>query len=98
MQCTSPEFPYYNNVTDQCQECPKDTRYVEKTKKCELIVYVTNTNAMFFYIEEGDATKANLEDKIFDLESDHAVITCDASHPYYNGTDCIDCAITRNVS
>jgi hypothetical protein len=24
------------------------------------------------------------------------VITCDASHPYWNGTDCIDCAITRN--
>jgi len=57
MQCTDPLLPYYNEVTDKCEECPKNTIYVEKIKQCEPIAYVTNTNAIYFYIEEGNATK-----------------------------------------
>ncbi len=26
------------------------------------------------------------------------MIPCDASHPYFDGTNCIDCAINRNTS
>jgi len=66
--------------------------------KCLPVTYVTNTNAMFFYIEEGNYTKNNLDDKIYELEANNVVIACDASHPYWNGTDCMDCAITKYAS
>lgn len=53
---------------------------------------------MFFYIEEGNYTKNNLDDKIYELEAKNVVITCDASHPYWNSTHCIDCAISRDTT
>jgi hypothetical protein len=49
-QCTDPSYPFYDSVLDKCSSCPVGTKYDSVTLKCIPTKYVTNLNAIFFYI------------------------------------------------
>lgn len=57
VQCKDPAYPNYDPTVDRCTECPAGKKYDERVKKCFPILYVTNLNAIYFYIEEGNYTK-----------------------------------------
>lgn len=50
VQCTSPSYPYYDTVLDRCTQCPVGSKYDNVTFKCLPTKYISNLNAMFFYI------------------------------------------------
>ena len=60
--------------------------------------YVTNTNAIYFYIEQDNYTKNALDEEAYNLTKANVVVPCEPSHPYWNGTNCIDCPINRNTN
>ena len=50
VQCKDPAYPMYDLELDRCTECPVNQKYDDVSKKCLPMLYVTNLNAIYFYI------------------------------------------------